>query len=142
MADEEEDQVEEITQEQFIHLINTVLDSMKETYRALERTGSTMRAWCEDRREYEEKEDSCGCVSEVFDDLGEMMAVVGHNLMTYGGSIAKAADVVITHDAEHERREKMAERMVRAVGEKVAEVISKQQAQEVSPKEGKRYDIN
>lgn len=139
MSDEEEDKVEEITQEQFVYAINTVLDSMKETYRVLERTGSTMRAWCEHRRDYEEQEDSCGCVSEAFDDLGEMMAVAGHNLMTYGSSIAKAAEVVVGHDAEHERREKMAEKMIKAVSEKVAEVVSKANPEEVKRD---RYDIN
>lgn len=89
-------------QEKFAKQAQAAINSMKAAFKKLEKLGNASQTLCDERREFEEENDLCGCVSEAFEDMVRMTDVASHVLETYGNMLVHAAEKALNHDAEME----------------------------------------
>lgn len=89
--------------DKFVKNAQKTINSMQATFKRLESLGNMTQTLCEGRREFEEENALCGCVSEAFEDMAQMTDVVCHVLQTYATMLKNAAEKALQHDEAMER---------------------------------------
>lgn len=92
---------EKIRLKEFASQVNDVVDKMKAAFKAAEKASASMDQWAKGRRTYEDQNDVCNCVSDVMEDMTEILGVSMHVLHTYGHMLVSAADRVVKHQEEN-----------------------------------------
>ena len=89
--------------DKFVKQAQKTINSMQATFKRLETLGNMSGNLEESRREHEEEQHLCGCVSEALGDLAQMTGVVCHVLETYATMMRNAAEKALGHDEAIER---------------------------------------
>ena len=116
-------------QNKFAKTAQRTINSMQATFKRLEKLGNMTQTLCDGRREFEEEQHLCGCVSEAFEDMARMTDVACHILETYATMLRNAAEKALNHDAAMEQAAQAKAQAERILGGMLNRA-TEQQAQE------------
>ena len=83
----------------------SLLESMRAAHDLLEDFRSLSQELCDARQKLEGDSKLCACVSDALYYLADATNVISHNLATYAAVINRAAQLVVSHDAEKAKTE-------------------------------------
>lgn len=78
----------------------TSVESLRDTFRCLEKIAPRFTEWSRIQRQIEEQEDTCDCVSSILEDSAIAMNVVMHVVQTYGMMLGNMSKHLKDHDHE------------------------------------------